>query len=100
MRSVIFVELTASEKIIPLASAYLQSYARADPEVAGSFSFQIMDRPAPGADPNRIAAELAHLPCLPDLARRALARTSSRSTMATRLVAADPGIAFLPCSCF
>jgi hypothetical protein len=45
MMRVTLVELTAFDKIIPLASGYLCAYARLDPDVEAGYSFGIYDGP-------------------------------------------------------
>lgn len=58
MKAVTFLEFTAFDQIVPLASAYLQSYASADPEIAENFSFYIRDVPVPSADVDALIIEL------------------------------------------
>jgi radical SAM superfamily enzyme YgiQ (UPF0313 family) len=43
--NVTFVELSAFEGILPLASGYLQAYAQSDPEISGRCSFEIYSEP-------------------------------------------------------
>jgi hypothetical protein len=59
MKKVTFVELTAFEGIIPLASAYLQMYACTDPDIAASFAFEICNAPVTAADAGALAEELS-----------------------------------------
>ncbi|MGH3564919.1 MAG: hypothetical protein ACRDRH_02560 [Pseudonocardia sp.] len=54
---VTFVELTAYEGVLPLATGYLQSYASQDPEIAAECSFAIYSQPVNG-DRAAIADEL------------------------------------------
>lgn len=56
-KKVTLVELTAFDKIIPLASAYLKSYAGKDPEVSAHYSIGIYDAPVT-ADSDAIVADL------------------------------------------
>jgi radical SAM superfamily enzyme YgiQ (UPF0313 family) len=61
MKKVTLVELTAFEKIIPLASAYLKCYANRDPEIRESFDIRIYDAPIT-ADRSAIMDELERDP--------------------------------------
>lgn len=45
MKTVTVVELTAFDKIVPLASGYLCGYASLDPQVASGYEFRIYDAP-------------------------------------------------------
>lgn len=57
MKTVTLVELTAFDRITPLASAYLKSYACTDPDVAASFALDIYDAPV-SADRDKVADDL------------------------------------------
>lgn len=57
MKRVTLVELTAFDKIIPLASAYLCGYARQDQAIADHYAFRIHDAPV-SADRFKLAADL------------------------------------------
>jgi radical SAM superfamily enzyme YgiQ (UPF0313 family) len=57
MKTVTLVELTAFDNIIPLASAYLKSYACKDPDIEAAFELDIYDAPVT-ADREIVAAEL------------------------------------------
>jgi radical SAM superfamily enzyme YgiQ (UPF0313 family) len=61
MKKVTLVELTAFERIIPLASAYLMSYARQDRDISENFDIRIYDAPVT-ADRNVILADLEREP--------------------------------------
>ncbi len=61
MKKVTLVELTAFEKIIPLASAYLKCYATRDHEIRENFSIRIYDAPVT-ADRGAILDELRRDP--------------------------------------
>lgn len=54
---VTFVELSAYESILPLASGYLQAYALKDPDIAAACRFEIFSAPVTD-DPDAIAGEL------------------------------------------
>ncbi|CAM3692839.1 B12-binding domain-containing radical SAM protein [Kibdelosporangium persicum] len=54
---VTFVELTAYEGVLPLATGYLQAYASQDPEIAAECSFEIFSRNAT-SERTAIAEEL------------------------------------------
>jgi radical SAM superfamily enzyme YgiQ (UPF0313 family) len=57
MKKVTLVELTAFDKIIPLASAYLKSFALTDPAVAEGCDIEIYDAPVT-VDREKLADEL------------------------------------------
>jgi putative methyltransferase len=57
MKTATLVELTAFDKIIPLATAYLTSYAYKDPEIRENFSLRICDVPVT-TDREALAADL------------------------------------------
>src|SRR5260370_28680336 len=50
-------ELTGFDKIIPLATAYLKSYASKDPEITANFSLDMYVAPV-AADRDSVAADL------------------------------------------
>ncbi|GAA2882362.1 hypothetical protein GCM10010517_45510 [Streptosporangium fragile] len=54
---VTFVELSAFEAILPLASGYMQAYAQHDPEVGPRCEFEIYSAPV-SADREKVIAEL------------------------------------------
>ncbi|MCZ7428587.1 radical SAM protein [Micromonospora sp. WMMA1949] len=60
MKMVTLVELTAFEKIVPLASGYLCGYARLDPEVDSGYEFRIYDGPVT-LDRDAVLADLVAL---------------------------------------
>lgn len=57
MKKASLVELTAFDKIIPLATAYLKSYASKDPEITANFSLDMYVAPV-AADRDSVAADL------------------------------------------
>lgn len=60
--TVTLAEFSAFEKILPLASGYLQAYARDDPAIAAGCSFRIYSVPAADTQPAEIVAALAREP--------------------------------------
>lgn len=61
MKTVAFVELTAFDKIVPLASGYLYTYAMKDPEIQRDYAFSIVDAPVT-VDRAEFAARLSEQP--------------------------------------
>ncbi|MFI9723623.1 cobalamin-dependent protein [Streptomyces sp. NPDC052396] len=59
MKTVTLVELTAFSRIIPLATAYLKSYATKDPEISAGFQLDIYDAPVT-EDRHAVLAELTN----------------------------------------
>jgi radical SAM superfamily enzyme YgiQ (UPF0313 family) len=57
MKKASLVELTAFDKIIPLATAYLKSYAEKDPEITANFELDMYVAPVV-ADRDSVAADL------------------------------------------
>ena len=89
-----FVELTAFEAILPLASGYMQAYASQDPEIRDSWSFEIYSKSVE-TDRDRVLAELLARPSDVYAISCYIWNMALVHWLVERLVAASPSATFL-----